>query len=106
MRAVGEAVDDPAEAWRTVPVLVATILVFFFHKALHLEPATVALAGASVMLLLARQPLEGAPAGIEWPTLFFLIGLFVMVARRHDRSDERCPLPCSRSPSLVAGCSR
>jgi Na+/H+ antiporter NhaD/arsenite permease-like protein len=74
-----KSIDDPGEAWRTVPVLVATILVFFFHKALHLEPATVALAGASVMLLLTRQSLEGALAGIEWPTLFFLIGLFVMV---------------------------
>lgn len=74
-----ESIEDRDEAWRTVPVLVATILLFFFHKALHLEPATVALAGASVMLLVSRQPLEGALAGIEWPTLFFLIGLFVMV---------------------------
>jgi Na+/H+ antiporter NhaD/arsenite permease-like protein len=74
-----KSIDDRGEAWRTVPVLVLTILVFFFHKALHLEPATVALAGASVMLLLTRQSLEGALAGIEWPTLFFLIGLFVMV---------------------------
>jgi Na+/H+ antiporter NhaD/arsenite permease-like protein len=74
-----KSIDDPGEAWRTVPVLIVTILIFFFHKALHLEPATVALAGASVMLLLTRQSLEGALAGIEWPTLFFLIGLFVMV---------------------------
>jgi Na+/H+ antiporter NhaD/arsenite permease-like protein len=62
-----------------VPILVLTIFVFFFHKALHLEPATVALAGATVMLLTTRQSLEGALAGIEWPTLFFFLGLFVMV---------------------------
>ena len=74
-----KSIEDPSEARRTVPVLVITILVFFFHKALHLEPATVALAGASVMLLLTRQSLEESLAGIEWPTLFFLIGLFVMV---------------------------
>ncbi len=73
------SIEDPREARLTVPILVITILVFFAHKALHLEPATVALAGASVMLLVTRQPLQEAIAGIEWPTLFFLIGLFVMV---------------------------
>jgi Na+/H+ antiporter NhaD/arsenite permease-like protein len=67
------------EPKRTVPILVATILIFFAHKALHLEPSTVALAGATVMLTLSRQPLERSLAGIEWPTLFFFIGLFVMV---------------------------
>jgi Na+/H+ antiporter NhaD/arsenite permease-like protein len=73
------SIEDPAEARRTVPILVLTIVVFFFHKALHLEPASVALAGAAVMLLVTNQALEETLAGIEWPTLFFLIGLFVMV---------------------------
>jgi Na+/H+ antiporter NhaD/arsenite permease-like protein len=73
------SIEDREELLRTVPILVLTILVFFFHKALHLEPATVALAGATAMLLVTRQSLEGALAGIEWPTLFFFLGLFVMV---------------------------
>jgi Na+/H+ antiporter NhaD/arsenite permease-like protein len=73
------SIEDRDELLRTVPILVLTIFVFFFHKALHLEPATVALAGATAMLLTSRQPLEGALAGIEWPTLFFFLGLFVMV---------------------------
>jgi Na+/H+ antiporter NhaD/arsenite permease-like protein len=73
------SIEDPAELRRTVPVLVGTIIVFFAHKQLHLEPATVALAGATLILLLSRQPLERSLAGIEWPTLFFFIGLFVMV---------------------------
>ena len=38
-----------------------------------------ALAGATLMLLVTRQSLEKALAGIEWPTLFFFMGLFVMV---------------------------
>jgi Na+/H+ antiporter NhaD/arsenite permease-like protein len=73
------SIEDRNELFRTVPILVLTIFVFFFHKALHLEPATVALAGATAMLLTTRQALEGALAGIEWPTLFFFLGLFVMV---------------------------
>jgi Na+/H+ antiporter NhaD/arsenite permease-like protein len=73
------AIEDREELIRTVPVLVLTIFVFFFHQTLGLEPATVALAGATTMLLTTRQALEDALAGIEWPTLFFFIGLFVMV---------------------------
>ena len=73
------SIEDRAELVRTVPILVATILAFFAHKALGLEPATVALAGATAMLLVTRQPLDEALAGIEWPTLFFFLGLFVMV---------------------------
>ena len=73
------SIEDLAELRRTVPVLVGTILAFFAHQALHLEPATVAMTGATVMLLVSRQPLERSLASIEWPTLFFFIGLFVLV---------------------------
>ena len=73
------SIEDRDELVRTVPILIATILAFFAHKALGLEPATVALAGATAMLLATRQPLDKALAGIEWPTLFFFLGLFVMV---------------------------
>ena len=73
------SIEDPDELRRTLPILVGTILLFFAHKALGLEPATGALAGATVMLLVTRQSLDEALRGIEWPTLFFFIGLFVMV---------------------------
>jgi len=79
------SIDDRDELKRTVPVLVATIALFFAHKALGLEPATVALAGATVMLFLTRQPVEKALAGIEWPTLFFFMGLFVIVGALEER---------------------
>jgi Na+/H+ antiporter NhaD/arsenite permease-like protein len=73
------SIEDESELRRTMPILIGTILAFFAHKALHLEPATVALAGATAMLLTSRQPLDKALADIEWPTLFFFMGLFVMV---------------------------
>ena len=73
------SIEDRDELMRTAPILVATIVVFFLHKAIGVEPATVALAGATAMLLTTRQSLEDALSGIEWPTLFFFLGLFVMV---------------------------
>jgi Na+/H+ antiporter NhaD/arsenite permease-like protein len=73
------SIEDLDELRRTLPVLVGTILVFFAHQALHIEPATVAMSGATVMLFASRQRVADVLAGIEWPTLFFFIGLFVMV---------------------------
>jgi len=73
------SIRDAGELKRSGAVLVATILAFFAHQALHIEPATVALTGAAVALLVTRIHLEEALAKIEWPTLFFFAALFVMV---------------------------
>jgi Na+/H+ antiporter NhaD/arsenite permease-like protein len=73
------SIRDAAELRRTGPVLLLTILAFFAHQALHLEPATVALTGAAVGLLVTRVKLEQALSHLEWTTLFFFVGLFVMV---------------------------
>ncbi|HVY77491.1 MAG TPA: ArsB/NhaD family transporter [Solirubrobacterales bacterium] len=73
------SIRDWPELKRTGPVLALTVLAFFVHQALHVEPATVALSGAAVGLLVTRVDLEQALASIEWATLFFFIALFVMV---------------------------
>ncbi len=77
---------DPARDMRNVPnvrrtlaVLLGTILAFFAHTLLHMEPAVVALTGATVMLLVAVDNVEEALERVEWSTLFFFVGLFVMV---------------------------
>jgi Na+/H+ antiporter NhaD/arsenite permease-like protein len=74
-----QSIEDPDELRRTMPILGLTIVAFFAHQQLDLEPATVALTGASLMLLITRQSLERTLAEIQWPTLFFFLGLFVMV---------------------------
>jgi Na+/H+ antiporter NhaD/arsenite permease-like protein len=73
------SIRDPEELRRTGPVLLLTVLAFFAHQALHIEPATVALTGAAVGLLVTRIDLEEALSNIEWTTLFFFVALFVMV---------------------------
>jgi Na+/H+ antiporter NhaD/arsenite permease-like protein len=73
------SIRDWNELRRTGPVLVLTVLAFFAHQALHVEPATVALTGAAVGLLVTRVELEKALSNIEWTTLFFFVALFVMV---------------------------
>jgi Na+/H+ antiporter NhaD/arsenite permease-like protein len=73
------SISDRDELRRTGPVLVVTVLAFFAHQALHIEPATVALTGAAVALMVTTIDLEQALSRIEWPTLFFFVALFVMV---------------------------
>jgi Na+/H+ antiporter NhaD/arsenite permease-like protein len=73
------SIRDWDELKRTGPVLILTVLAFFAHQALHVEPATVALTGAAVALLVTREPIEQALSKIEWPTLFFFVALFAMV---------------------------
>ncbi len=73
------SITDREELRRTLPVLIGTIVFFFAHQYIHIEPATVALTGAAVALLVTKVPIEKALENIEWTTIFFFIGLFVMV---------------------------
>ncbi len=64
-------------------VLTLTIFLFATHQFFHLESATVALFGASILLLLAARQsehgLEHIFHKVEWVALFFFVGLFVLV---------------------------
>jgi Na+/H+ antiporter NhaD/arsenite permease-like protein len=73
------SIRDPEALKRQGPILAATLVAFFVHQALGVEPATVALTGAAVMLLFSTQPLERSLEEVEWTTLFFFVGLFVLV---------------------------
>jgi Na+/H+ antiporter NhaD/arsenite permease-like protein len=66
-------------------VLGGTILGFFLHAPLHVEPVVVAMTGATVMLLVAGRELEWALERVEWGTIFFFVGLFVMVGALEER---------------------
>ena len=65
---------------RSLVVLGLTLLGFLFHGALHLEPATIALAGAVILMLVAGEDPHEVLREIEWPTLFFFIGLFMLIS--------------------------
>ena len=65
-----------------VVIILAVVLVvvgFIFHAQLGIESATVALTAAGVMLLIGGQDAEDVILGVEWSTILFFIGLFVVV---------------------------
>lgn len=64
---------------RSLAVLGLTIVGFLLHQALHLESATIALLGASLLMLIAGEDPEETLLTVEWPTIFFFAGLFIIV---------------------------
>ena len=60
-------------------VLSVTILGFLLARTLGLEGATIALAGAVVLMILAKQNVHEVLQDVEWSTLLFFIGLFIVV---------------------------
>lgn len=76
-----EELTDKKLLTKSLFVLGVTILGFFLHQLLHLESAIVALTGAFLLLLLTGESyLDKAIAKVEWTTIFFFIGLFVLVS--------------------------
>lgn len=76
-----EVIADRKLLVKSLSILGLTIIGFFLHQMLHLESATVALAGAFLLLLLTGEhSMEEAFTKVEWTTIFFFVGLFVLVS--------------------------
>ncbi len=74
-----EVITDRSRMLRSLAVLGATIVGFLLASPLGLEPATVALLGAAILMLVVRaDPIEMLRE-VEWPTIAFFVGLFILV---------------------------
>ena len=76
------AITDAKLLKRALFVLGITILGFFTHSFTHIESSLIALTGGFLLLLLAggsEHLVEKAMHAVEWPTIFFFIGLFIAV---------------------------
>jgi Na+/H+ antiporter NhaD/arsenite permease-like protein len=84
--------SDSIEDWRllkqSLTVLTIVIVAFVLARPLHLEPATIAMSGAAILMLLdnwahhsekAAHNIHQTFGDVEWITIFFFIGLFVVV---------------------------
>lgn len=64
---------------KSLIVLFLTILGFMVHAQFHLESATVALGGAALLLVISKIDPEEILFEVEWTTIFFFMGLFILV---------------------------
>ena len=74
-----EAIRDPRLLIKCGVVLVAVFAAFIGHSMLHIEPSVVALLGAGILVLISKLEQRDYLASVEWETLLFFAGLFVMV---------------------------
>jgi Na+/H+ antiporter NhaD/arsenite permease-like protein len=84
----GATIKDWTLLKQSLTVLIAVMVVFVLARPLHLEPATIAIAGAAVLMLLdnwkhhsekAAHNIHSTFGDVEWITIFFFIGLFIVV---------------------------
>ncbi|SDN95238.1 possible tyrosine transporter P-protein [Desulfonauticus submarinus] len=74
-----ELITDPLLLKKSLAILGLTIVGFILHGFFHYEPATVALMGAATLLLISGENPHDILAEVEWPTIFFFIGLFIII---------------------------
>jgi len=74
------AILDAVRLRRSLLVLGVILLGFFTGRVIGLEPGVVALGGATLMLVVCRVDVHEALHKVEWSTLLFFIGLFMLVS--------------------------
>ncbi|NYE58731.1 ArsB/NhaD family transporter [Carboxydothermus ferrireducens] len=74
-----DEIKDFALLKKSLFVLGLVILGFILHGALGLESATIALFGAALLLTISRDEPEEVLLTVEWPSIFFFLGLFIVV---------------------------
>ena len=74
-----DAIKDRGLFAKSIAMIAAVTAAFMLHGALHLESGVIALGAAGIMLLVSKSDLEVALEGVEWGTIGFFLGLFVVV---------------------------
>ncbi len=72
-------ITNPTLLGQTLAVLALVIVGFLLHSVIHLEPATIALSGATLLLLWTKRDPHAIFQHVEWATLMFFVGLFMAV---------------------------
>ncbi|MEV6967886.1 ArsB/NhaD family transporter [Hamadaea sp. NPDC051192] len=74
-----EAIRNPRLLAVSLAVLAVVLAAFLLHSMLHLEPSVVAIVGGLILLAASRLDPDEIARDVEWHTLIFFAGLFVMV---------------------------
>ncbi|MCY0933875.1 ArsB/NhaD family transporter [Streptomyces sp. H34-S4] len=74
-----EAIKNPRLLIQGLAVLALVVAGFVLHPVLHYEPSIVALLGAGLLVAISSVETSEVLAEVEWPTLAFFAGLFIMI---------------------------
>ena len=73
------AIKDKSLLIKSVVMIGLVVIGFMFHSSLGMESCTIALLAAVIMMIVGKQDVEDVIMGVEWTTILFFIGLFVVV---------------------------
>ena len=74
-----KSIKDHALLVKSVVMIVVVVFGFVFHSSLGVDSCIIALGSATIMLLIGKQDTEEIVLGVEWSTILFFTGLFVVV---------------------------
>nr|AWI66895.1 Arsenical pump membrane protein/citrate transporter [Piromyces sp.] len=74
-----QMIKDKSILWKSLVVLAGVFVLFMLHGTLGFESASIALTGAAVLLLISNVDVEEILSEIEWGTILFFVGLFILV---------------------------
>ncbi|MGL4344054.1 MAG: ArsB/NhaD family transporter [Cellulosilyticaceae bacterium] len=74
-----KAIKDTGLLIKSLIVMGLILVGFVLHAQLGLASSIIALSGATLLLLVGKQDVEETMCGIEWPTIAFFVGLFILV---------------------------
>lgn len=74
-----KSIKDRPLMIKSIVMIVLVVLGFVFHSTLGVDSCIIALASATILLLIGRQETEEIVLGVEWSTILFFTGLFVVV---------------------------
>ena len=74
-----EAITNKSLFHKSVAMTVIVALAFVLHSAIGVEPSVVALTAAAIMLIISGAEIEKVLLDVEWATIGFFAGLFIVV---------------------------
>ena len=74
-----KSIKDKRLMVESIIVLILVAVAFIFHSQLHVTSATIALTAACLMMFLGKEDPEDVIINVEWSTILFFVGLFIVV---------------------------
>jgi len=74
-----KVIEDRALLHKSLVMIALVVVGFMVHSKLGFESSTIALTAAAVMMVIGKQDIDDIISEVEWPTILFFVGLFIVV---------------------------
>ena len=72
-------IKNPKLLYKSIFVMIGVIIGFGIHGFVDLDAATIAMTGASILIIIGKIDPDKIFRDVEWGSIFFFAGLFIMV---------------------------